>query len=173
MLPEMLHRESLEFLELADGRAIVQRHLRRQSPGRTIELVWINQAGEILRQQEVRLLSGASFPDPEHNSWAMAVLLPEPIAVGLATSVAMPLDKLSSGDAESYSQALSQSLAQVWPALLCVAVIGAACAWFCLHRQRQYVAAPDAALDDVRLPGRAAGAAGVSRAWRLGAASAV
>jgi hypothetical protein len=143
-LPESLRQTSLAGFELADqrlllvsmaGRGLVRSGsgVRAEDPGQ--EAVWIDRAGKVVRREEVRL-RGHQGDSPATVAWAGVAAAPTPLA-GLITTALVPLSIQESGQANSYSEGLAITLGVLWPPLVVLLAVGAACAIAAWRRQRR------------------------------------
>jgi hypothetical protein len=105
-------------------------------------LLWLKTNGQVVREESVKLLSGAVSVDQaeeEGSEWVAAMAgIPMPLFSVLAVTTLMPLDLLETGETATYGEAFRRSLAEGWPACLVTGVLAAALAYLSLRRQRRY-----------------------------------
>jgi hypothetical protein len=107
------------------------------SGGEVRELYWIAPDGTIQRQERVEL-QGYVPPPESHKFWALAAMMPEPLAwLGELFGVE-PFSRLQDYKADSYGAALAQTLEVIWPMALLVLVVAAVAAWYARRFHRRY-----------------------------------
>lgn len=135
-LPEELRDKWITFWEIRDGLALVDRQLDTRE-GNHHELSWIKATGQIERQREVLLASGATGV-PAAAAWFAGATVPAPLVAAFVVPIAAGEAELGRHDERSVVKTYTSGLPAAWPALVAVALVSAALAGFCYRRQRRY-----------------------------------
>jgi hypothetical protein len=136
-IPEGLRDQGFMFYELDGGTALLTVGRLLPERNRREELSWIDSQGKVLRRAEATL--GEASPNYDANlARTTALVIPSPLALAVASAVAMPIDYRTSGLAPDYFTALRHSLAVFWPPLLMVVLLSVALAWYCWNRHARY-----------------------------------
>jgi len=116
---------------------LVQFYTGRWSSGQTRQLVWISPDGTIQRQERVELQEYVSPPE-SRRFWALAAVMPEPLAWIGELFGENPFWRLQYYRASTYGGALQQSLNLLWPMFLTVLFVSAVAAWYARRIHRRY-----------------------------------
>ncbi len=112
-------------------------HAGYWSGGSINELYWISPDGAIQREERVEL-QGSVPPLESREFWAMSALMPEPLGwLGSIVGVE-PFWRLQYYKANTYSAALRQTFALLWPMSVIVLIVSLASAWYAHRLHRQY-----------------------------------
>jgi hypothetical protein len=144
VIPEALRDEDFTIYELSGRSALVTVSRRLPDGRQREELSWIDASGKVLRQGGVSLDGGSSHSDAR-EAWQAIAVVPSPLALALMVMLGPISDHLRNGLAPSYATALLQVLSAAWPAMLVIALLSAALAWYCYRRNRRYYQAASAA----------------------------
>jgi hypothetical protein len=138
-LPDELRGHDFALYELSDATAIIRVDGPIGRPSRETHLTWIDQAGKVLRHEEVELQSSRHpLNSRAVQPWLTALAVPSPVAMAVEATVIWPLRHRREAEGGEYSAALARSLAEWWAPLLATCVVGAVLAWVCGRRQRQH-----------------------------------
>jgi hypothetical protein len=137
-IPQIVRSKKFDFYELSDQTALLSIRGRPEAGGTPIGLHWIDQQGEIVREEHVTINRGQSFVDPRRIACGLSFLVPVPAVAAVATCVALPIGYLVTGEAPHYPAALARALSEGWPALLITFALAGFMVHLCLKRQRQY-----------------------------------
>jgi len=135
LLPAHLRDHTLSGAVLPDGNlAAVMQHSWRDE---NLQIVWLNPAGEITKQQAVRIKSRGNELSVTKLGWQAALATPLPLANWFFTA-STPWMVMDYEEANEYGPALGIVLARTWPSILVVVAIGCAMAVLAYRRQRKF-----------------------------------
>jgi hypothetical protein len=136
VLPGEIRHESDLSLVLSGSTAIV--HTVRYVNGvSTYTLLWIDQQGDVLRRETVKLGQEQWWSNPRSEAIVASLALPAPAIVTPGIALVEPALDVGPGEALDYPTAVARSLAVTWPALLVLNAVGAGLAWLVYRRHRR------------------------------------
>jgi hypothetical protein len=140
-LPEDVRDAESFAIHLVGPDAAVVEHYRSLYDFSTVRLLWTSAAGDVTREETVKL-SGYSRPDERIEGIQATALVPVPLLLGTLMAVFAPQSPWHEG--KSFGEAFAAVLAAVWPPLVALLVVSAALAWWTwtVHRRdgRPYAA---------------------------------
>jgi hypothetical protein len=101
------------------------------------QVVWLHPAGEIVKQQEVRLAGSYSQPSVAAIGWQVALSAPFSVATAIFAGTG-PLALLERKEAATYAAALRILLMRTWPSMLAVLAVASAVAVLAYRRQKRF-----------------------------------
>jgi hypothetical protein len=134
-LPKDLRGVMLAVFELADGRLLLTAY-KNPAASSEIEVVRLSKQGEVTERKVVRIRQFTGMDEREF-AWSSVMAAPFPLATGLLMFFMQSM-MVEQGRAETYSEALSEVLQHMAPAIIVVIVIGAIAAVAAYRRQRRY-----------------------------------
>jgi hypothetical protein len=141
VLPESLRTRRMSVWLLTADQILVDAHEQEPdefwSGGPIVRLYWIDPAGKIEREREVRL-AGVTPATPRALARSMGVFAPVPIGWLVGTAVGAPLYLLQSNHKADFGEAFAYFADVAWPPLVAVLIVGIVLAWLTLRLQRKY-----------------------------------
>lgn len=145
-LPASMQDNSCACIQQADGSYMllampqITQNLRQE-----IDIAWLDESGEVKREQHVQLASYHSMLNtPAVTAWVLALSAPATLGSALGT-FGLSMINLESRQSDTFAAALSSAIAQTWPTIVVVVALSLALAVAAYRRQRRY-ALPYAAL---------------------------
>jgi hypothetical protein len=135
-LPDQFNNSRLTVYSVGDGRLLLQRSDPSNPGSGVVELFWIDAEGVIVEEKRVKL---ASYPQssPHAVAWKEVGIAPTPLGWLLAGTILGPLSMLQYHRAPTYSAAFSEMIANSWPAMTAVIVLGVVLSLFVLRTHRK------------------------------------
>jgi hypothetical protein len=137
MLPKQVPNKWIRAYWLAPEEMIFHYDNGYWSGGPIQHLMWINTAGEITREEDVKLAGWVPEP-PRNKAWKASVALPVPVVWVVGMVLGAPLFCIQNYFADDYASALSLVGGVAWPPLVVVLAIAAVLTWLTLRLQRKY-----------------------------------
>jgi hypothetical protein len=137
MLPKQVPNQWIRAYWLAPEEMILHYDKGYWSGGPVQHLMWINTAGDITREEDVKLAGWVPDP-PRKTAWKASGLLPVPIVWIVGMVVGAPLYCIQHYHADDYASALALVGGIAWPPLVVVLSVAAVLTWLTLRLQHKY-----------------------------------
>ena len=133
--------ESLAVYSIGEGRLLVQQDngYRTSNKGddpSKVDLLWINQAGEITREENIKLAVPIAS-SPEDGIWVAAAVAPVPVGWFAGWTLLGPLGLLDQHQADSYQDAFAKTSKFAGKPTLALFVLGLLLAMFVWWKHKQ------------------------------------
>jgi hypothetical protein len=131
------------FHFLSDKSAILQvpaQAFRRVMPEKAAEnhLLWIDSTGKIVSEKTYPAKGYDFVAFQKFSPWHVSYVAPAPLAIAAVSTVLQPWLYISWEEEPTISRALGRSLAEFWPAMVFVCLLGGVMAWLCHRRQQRF-----------------------------------
>lgn len=138
-IPKSLQTRDFQFYQVDPTTALIQtaRALYHQG-GEKYRFVWLNNQGDIQREELCRLPSYSFMNNAKVEPWIAGAMIPVPILYTPGVLTILPSRYVESGEAADPSGAVGTVLADLWPLLLLINASGVVLAWLCYRRQKRY-----------------------------------
>ncbi|TWU23584.1 hypothetical protein [Bythopirellula polymerisocia] len=136
-LPERLRQADMRALSLGNGQMLIQLVHGYWERGSRLELVWLNEAGSEVRNENLELV-GYVPPNPRTQAWQLAGVAPVPALWGFYEFIGRPFGFINNYQDPTYSAALKHAWRETWPACVAVLFLSAIAAWQALRWHKQH-----------------------------------
>lgn len=137
VLPKSVPNSWLNAYWIAPEQLILHYDKGHWSGGPIRQLMWIDAAGKIEREEEVKLAGRVPEP-PRKKAWKASALIPVPVLWLIGMVLGAPLYVMQMNFAADYSSALALVGSIAWPPLVVVLALSLVFAWLTLRLQRKY-----------------------------------
>lgn len=136
-LPESLRNAQFSAYLVAADELLLQVYSGFWEHGSITDLYWLNTAGEVTREEKLRL-AGYPRQDERKQLPAIAAVAPSLICWVVGAVGVAPLIMLQTHHTDSYLAGLSEAIAVCWPALVEMILLSAVLTWLVYRWQQKY-----------------------------------
>jgi len=136
-LPKSVPNQGISAYWIAPNQLILHYDKGHWSGGPIHQLMWIDAAGKIEREEEVKLAGRVPEP-PRRKAWKASALIPVPVLWLIGMVLGAPLYAMQMHFAADYASALALIGSIAWPPLIVVLTLSLVFAWLTLRLQRKY-----------------------------------
>jgi hypothetical protein len=136
-LPQQVPNNGIGVYWIAPEQLLLTFGAGEWSGGSIQRLLWIDPAGKVQRNAEVKL-AGWRPESPRENAWIGFVIVPVTIVWFVGIVLGAPLVMLQNYVETSYFNAIRHTIEVAWPPLILVLALAAVFTWLTVRLQRKY-----------------------------------